>query len=685
MPKFVLPSLKEEKEFILFSGGLDVVSPPISVSPGNVRRAFNFEEDVNGGYQTVTGYERFDGTAAPSTATYVMLPYTVLGSIIVGSVILGNTSAATGIVVAIDTINKKLVITKVTGVWVSETVVAFAATVVGPAVASGIAGATDSAYKALAANAYRTGIPAVPGIGGVLGVWYYKNVVYAFRNLYAGGVGFYKSSSSGWVLISLGFEVGYSVGIGAQPVEGDTITQGGVTAVVKRITVESGTWAAGTAQGRFIFNTISGGAFAVGATTAGVVCNIGNQTTTTIPSQNGRYEFINTSFSGSSDKYRMYGCDGKNRAFEFDGTTFVPIKTGMVVDKPTHIIEHNHMLFLSFFGSVQNSALGDPLTWTAITGASEIALADAVTGFAGQPGTSQQGALAIFCRNQTYVLYGTSTANFSLIPQNPDQGAISYTVQNVGKTHVFDDRGITRLETTQNYGNFISSTISQKVQSWLLGRRGIVTDSHIARDKSQYRLFFSDGAAAYFTINPATQPPTVSMLPMVFPTPVSCSCSQEVYGGGSELIYFGSTNGFVYQMERGTSFDGASISAYIEMFFNSQKRYRVLKKFQHLTFELSGSGYAEFQTSYYVNFGDTVNSAQPDVDQWNQTLGNQAYFDEFVWDEFIWDGASQSYISAATPADGENIAVRILSNGDGFAPVKFSGAFIEYIPLRAQR
>jgi hypothetical protein len=685
MPKFVLPSVKEEKEFVVFTGGLDVVTPPISVPPGNVRRGFNFEEDINGGYQTVTGYERFNGSAAPSTATYVLLPYTVLGSIVVGSSILGNTSAATGTVIAIDTVNKKLVITKTTGVWVSETIVAFAATVVGPAVASGLAGATDSAYKALAANAYRTGIAAVPGIGGVLGVWYYKNVVYAFRNLQAGGVGMYKSTSSGWTLISLGYEVTYSVGIGAQPVEGDTITQGGVTAVVKRITVESGTWAGGNAQGRFIFNTISGGPFAVGATTAGAVCSIGNQTTTTIANQNGRYEFINASFSGSTDKFRMYGCDGKNRAFEFDGTTFVPIKTGMATDTPTHIIEHGHMLFLSFFGSVQNSALGDPLTWTVITGASEIALADAVTGFSEQPGSSTQGALAIFCRNSTYLLYGTSTANFQLIPQNPEQGAIPYTIQNVGRPHVFDDRGITRLETTQNFGNFIGSTISQRVQTWLLGRRGIVTDSHIARDKSQYRIFFSDGSAAYFTINQSAQTPTISMMPIVFPIPVSCSSSQETYGGGSELIYFGSTNGFVYQMERGTSFDGTSISAYLELFFNSQKRYRVLKKFQHLTFELSGSGYCEFQTSYYVNFGDTVNSAQPDVDTWKQTLGNQAYYDEFVWDEFTWDGSNQSYVSASTPADGENIAVRILSNGDGFAPVKFSGVFVEYIPLRAQR
>jgi hypothetical protein len=138
-------------------------------------------------------------------------------------------------------------------------------------------------------------------------------------------------------------------------------------------------------------------------------------------------------------------------------------------------------------------------------------------------------------------------------------------------------------------------------------------------------------------------------------------------------------------MERGTSFDGTAITAYIELFFNSLKRYRVLKKYRHITFEVSGSGYSEFQTSYYVNYGDIVNSAQPDTIAWTENLGTPGFWDELVWDEFVWDGVGQSYVTTATPADGENIALRVISNGDGFAPIKFSGAFIEYTPLRALR
>ena len=51
-------------------GGLDQVTPNLSLIPGVVRRALNFECSINGGYTRIAGYERFDGRARPSDATY---------------------------------------------------------------------------------------------------------------------------------------------------------------------------------------------------------------------------------------------------------------------------------------------------------------------------------------------------------------------------------------------------------------------------------------------------------------------------------------------------------------------------------------------------------------------------------------------------------------------------------------
>ncbi|MGK7534763.1 hypothetical protein, partial [Salmonella enterica] len=73
-------------------------------------------------------------------------------------------------------------------------------------------------------------------------------------------------------------------------------------------------------------------------------------------------------------------CDGVNKAFEFDGTNYIPIRTGMATDTPLHVIVHRFYLMLSFRGSVQVSAIGAPYSWTVVLGAAEIATGDDVTG-----------------------------------------------------------------------------------------------------------------------------------------------------------------------------------------------------------------------------------------------------------------------------------------------------------------
>ena len=52
----------------LMSGGLDLATPPIALTPGKVIAAVNYEPDV-AGYTSAGGYERFDGHDRPSDAT----------------------------------------------------------------------------------------------------------------------------------------------------------------------------------------------------------------------------------------------------------------------------------------------------------------------------------------------------------------------------------------------------------------------------------------------------------------------------------------------------------------------------------------------------------------------------------------------------------------------------------------
>ena len=100
-----LPSLprgyQPEVAITKLAGGLDLESPTWGVMEGAVRDALNYEASIEGGYQDITGYERFDGRPAPSDASFTILDVTVTGSVVVGDTVTGAVTGATGLVIAI--------------------------------------------------------------------------------------------------------------------------------------------------------------------------------------------------------------------------------------------------------------------------------------------------------------------------------------------------------------------------------------------------------------------------------------------------------------------------------------------------------------------------------------------------------------------------------------------------------
>jgi len=233
-------------------------------------------------------------------------------------------------------------------------------------------------------------------------------------------------------------------------------------------------------------------------------------------------------------------------------------------------------------------------------GAAELAVGDTITALLRLAGAETNGgSLALLTKDSTSILYGNSSSDWNLVNYNDEQGAIQYTAQNIeGKSLMFDVRGLTSLATTANYGNFASATLSQRVQTWLKAKRNIAKSSCVSRDKSQYRLFFTDKYALYVTFNAGK---IRGMMPIRLDHSVDCIWSGEKIDG-TEEIYFGSSDGFVYQMEKGTSFDGSDISGYLHLAWNSQKNVRQNKRYKRVMFEISGDGYAEFNFRYELGY-----------------------------------------------------------------------------------
>jgi len=671
-------------DLIRLGGGLDQVTPTLSLPPGVSRRAANFECSITGGYTRIAGYERFDGRPSPSSANYNILVCTFTSTVAVGVTVTGSESAATGRVIAVT--EDSLVITRETGTFVAGDSLNDGSEFVAEVTAvQGVSadGLLDATYQNLAADNYRADIQAVPGSGSVLGVAYYNGTVYAWRNNVGGtAANMYRSSSSGWTAVTLGKTMSFDTGV-LVIADGVTVTglTSGATGVVARTALESGTWASNDAAGQLILSSstgtfVVGESLVIGATVYAEVVSAPVQITL---APGGRYDTTIANFGGGTTNYKLYGVSGTNRAFEFDGTTYVPIRTGMAVDTPSHLCFHKQHLFLSFGASVQFSALGYPYQWVPLLGAGEIAMNAQVTNLLVLPGDQSSGALGIYTRDDTSVLYGTSSASFSLSTFNSGTGAYPFTAQNMDQAYVLDDRGVMSLGTSLNFGNFVPASLSMNIPKFIQQHRELSVGSTVNRDKGQYRVFFSDGSGLYMTI---LNGKVLGSMPVQFQHNISCCIDSEAPNGGT-VQFFGSTNGFVYQMDLGTSFDGDFIPANINLVYNSTKSPRILKRYRKASVELTGDSYAEIQFGYDLGYRSTALS-QPEDATYRNDL-RSSYWDEMIWDNFVWDGSDISPSEIEVTGTAENMAIRISSNSDLFQSFTVNNVIVHYTLRRGLR
>jgi len=772
-----LPSPRIQTEYFAMEGGLNLVSPALTIPPGMAIDCNNFEPSIYGGYSRMKGIERFDGRQSPSASDYYIASGQIYGSLVIGSQITGAISGATAIVLAVVDATM-MVIAQVTGTFVAEQFM-ISGTVQGVLSSVIINSATSpydhAVYRSLAADSYRALITVVPGTGPVRGVKYYNGNLYAFRdNAGATACVMYKASSAGWVAVAFGREIQFVqrsspvtisiaapgvvtwtanqltngqqvtlsttgvlpsglspgvayfvVGVGVNTFnlaltsggaaitttgtqsgthtaylvateigEGDIVT--GVTssaiAVAKRVLLRTGTW--NTAPvGSIVFDTVTG-TFANGEplSVAGkVVANAATADTAIALAPGGRFMFDNNNFSGTSATYRMYGCDGVNFLFEFDGTRLVPIRTGAIPDAPKFLAVWKNMMAISIGASIQLSSIGDPYAWTALTGAAELAIGDVCTGLLPQLGNQQVGALATFSQHKTFILYGTSTADLQMIEQSPDAGAQAYSAQNIGYAYYLDTKGVVQINSSQAFGNFQSSTLTRLVQPFIDAKRGLCKASCIVRSKNQYRLFFSDGTGLIIYITETQQTAGIASGVAQAIMPFTYSQDGMFINGvdsvvditGVERLFAAGSDGFVYELDRGTSLDGDNIPAHLIMSFNNSKTPRSRKHYKRVILQADCDGIAQVNVGYDLSYAGPESASG--ISTLSTLIGTGGYWDQAIWDTFNWDSPVVQEYVIDTPGNGRNIGLLIYSDNAIDESYTLSSAIINFIINRLER
>lgn len=226
-----------------------------------------------------------------------------------------------------------------------------------------------------------------------------------------------------------------------------------------------------------------------------------------VESNRSRYLFITANFYGDPNWKSMYGVNGVDRAFTYNGEYFYKIfaHPDADKDKPRHIANHHSHLALGYAeGRVDVSVVGEPYNFDGAKGASSWAFGDSVTGLLPLSGTM----LGIFCQKSVWGLSGTTVDNFTSQVISPKMGAIEYTVTDMGFPVYANVYGIYTLSQTTEYGDYKGTPLSQDVSPWLRDRlqRDGTSDKEVVvawpvRAKNQYKLAFADGYVLTMTMN----------------------------------------------------------------------------------------------------------------------------------------------------------------------------------------
>lgn len=652
-------------------GGLDLVTVPAMVKPGRVSSGVNFEPDNNGGYTKMKGIERYDGQPSPSSASYYVAVVSITGTVIFGDIVTGATSGATGTVISIEG-TQRMVLAGVTGTFVAETFE------VG-SVAQGtvLSVLTDSetdvrlhaVYKNLAADVYRNAILKVPGSGPVRGIKYYKGEKYALRdNVAATACVLHKATSTGWQEVPFGRELQFDGAVG-QISDGDVVvgTTSLAAGIVKRALLRSGTWSA-SGVGTLVFDTIAGTfqdneAIQVGGVTK-VTANGVDTAVALAPG--GKFEFEIINFFGTAGTERLYAADGVNLMGEFDGTTWVPIRTGTPTDAPKFIKEHRKHLLCSILGSLFVSAIGNPYTYSAIQGAAEVGTGSLITGLSPEVGDGNSGAMLVLTDQRCFMLYGNDVSDFSLVLHSPTSGGKAYTVQNLGYSHFLGSRGVTQLVASQAFGNFQLNVLTKDIQPLIDQKRGMEISSCVIRNNNQYWLLFNDGSGIVMQVvqsSNANAPTIGPAMSFDYGTDrVMNVIDSFIDVDGVDRVLAGATDGFVYELNKGTTLDGDSMRFNLMLHFNHSRSLRIRKNYRRTVFHVEAQGYAEFKVGYDLGFGKRGIRQSRLQDQ--AISGKGGFWDSFVWTEFVWDTPMVEELNVYTPGNGDSIALIVAGDSE---------------------
>ena len=282
--------------------------------------------------------------------------------------------------------------------------------------------------------------------------------------------------------------------------------------------------------------------------------------------------------------------------------------------------------------------------------------------------------LFVFSRNSIRRVSGTTIADFQVSPVTDRIGCINGdTIQEVGGDimYVAPD-GIRLLSATDRIGDFgldvASDIIAKDAYKFLQSSTNF--SSIIIREKAQYRIFSyieseqEDTAKGLIATKFSSQ--GASSIAWARTQGIKVYCSDSKYTAGyRETILFANNDGYVYEMDTGSSFNGKPIQAIYESPFMALTDPLTRKTIYKATI------YAEPTGSMLVNLNmkydfDTVTTSvfQPQTQTFS-TTGSSVFFygaSDAVYGVATYGGTLDKEYKLNVIGSGKTVAIRIEDN-----------------------
>lgn len=301
---------------------------------------------------------------------------------------------------------------------------------------------------------------------------------------------------------------------------------------------------------------------------------------------NTRYVWGSFNFYGQSSSLTAYGATGASKSFWATKTGYgtIDVLPEVAKDKPKYLAFHAGKLSLAFAkGSVFLSVVGEPYNFQGFDGALEIATGDNITGLLEAPGET----LVVFGRTSIRKITGATDADTVLGTISGNSGAFDYTAVLVGANPIFTGlSGISTLEQTAAYGDFVGQRVSSPISSWLRPKlassyigfeQGGAACAFPVRSKGQYRLVLRTGEVVVVTFTEDGPKLTLSNWTTTGSLPkIPYAWSSEVSDDNKEKLHVRwegtSLEKQCFQLDSGWGFNGVTFNHYFDTahVFNAQ-------------------------------------------------------------------------------------------------------------------